>query len=70
MEYIINYFNSSTNYGIQNKSNSYNLIYDIIRSSEDKDNIIILIKKNMGLTFYNDFVSYAIRKNLILEHII
>ena len=55
---------------MQNINNIYNFIYDIIKmenNEEYKKKVITHIKKNIGITFYNDFISYCIKKNLDID---
>lgn len=55
---------------MQNMNNIYNFIYDIIKMENDEEyeeRVLIQIKKNIGVTFYNDFMAYCIKKNLDIK---
>ena len=69
MNYLLSYMTSATNYKIQNINNVYNLIYDIIKlcDEEKKKEIGELIKKDIGMTFYNNFKLYLMKKNLDID---
>ena len=70
MNYLIDYLTHNTGYKMQNINNIYNFIYDIIKmenNEEYKKKVITHIKKNIGITFYNDFISYCIKKNLDID---
>ncbi len=64
--YIFDYLlkNNFTNYKYQNMNNVYNFIYDITNENNEEE-IEKAIKKNIGLTFYEDYKTYLFRKNLI-----
>lgn len=68
MNYVLDYLISSkTNYAYQNMNNIYNFVYEIIEmqeTPEKKQRIIIMIKKEIGLTFLNNYNSYCLRKGL------
>lgn len=77
MNYITDYFfrNITANYQCINMNNQYNFIISILNMPEIDDNckkyIIEHLKINCGLTFFNSFRDYCIRKlgiknNLIL----
>ena len=67
---MINLMSSSTNYRMFNVANIYNLIWDIIRLNENKeDEILFIIKKQCGMNFYNSFVAYCIRKDMKFDTI-
>ena len=70
METLMNYMTFSAGYKMTNVNNIYNFIYDLIMLENEiayKKKVLILIKKNMGMCFYNNFVSYIIKKNLDLD---
>jgi len=74
MNYLIDYVvgNSKSPYGYQNLNNVYNFIYDMIlieNNDEYKRRVLILVKKNIGITFYNNFISYCIKKELDISFI-
>lgn len=70
MNYFLDYFSKSAGYKMQNMNNIYNFIYDIIKMENDEEyeeRVLIQIKKNIGVTFYNDFMAYCIKKNLDIK---
>lgn len=68
MEYIGKFIlgTSLSNWRIQNKVNIFNLLYDILYISDElqRANIIMLIKKNIGITIYDEFKIYVMKKGL------
>lgn len=71
MNYIIDYAMKKTSspYSYVNVCNMYNLLYCVIKSADDeqkKKDFIEMIKLNMGMTFYNDFMAYLLKKDLHL----
>lgn len=67
MEYIFRYLTSTSNYKLTNQINVFNFIYDVIQLNPDKsDEIMAMIKKNIGMEFFRSFESYAFRKGLEL----
>ena len=67
MDYILKSFIQYSGYRLQNTSNMYNFMYDIIQlqdNKESKEKIMNLIKQNIGITFYNDFSLYTMKKYL------
>lgn len=70
MESLISYMSFSAGYKMTNVNNIYNFIYDMIMLENDneyKKKVVIMIKKNIGMTFYNNFMGYCIKKNLDIE---
>lgn len=69
MNYVFDYMiRSNSNYAYTNVCNIYNFIYDIIKlqeTDEGKDKIYELVRKNLGMTVYNDMKAYFIRKSMI-----
>lgn len=65
LDYIVS---NNTNYAYLNTNNIYNFIYEIIKkceSDEEKEEIKSLIKLHIGMSFYNNFISYCSRKGLL-----
>jgi hypothetical protein len=70
MESLFSYMTFSAGYKMTNINNIYNFIYDMIMIENDdryKHRVITMIKKNIGMTFYNNFMAYCIKKNLDIE---
>ena len=72
--YIFDYVCKNTNtsnYKYQNMNNIYNFIYEISegKTEEEIKELNNKIKKNIGMTFYNDYRSYLFRKGLMENNI-
>ena len=67
--YIFDYMiRSNSNYGYMNVNNLYNFIYEIIEiqeNEEDKERILKKMKIQVGLRFYNNYISYCNRKGIL-----
>lgn len=61
---LLNIFNSKTNYKYINMPNVFNFIISMLENKNNDDRKIIIdkIKINMGMTFYNEFQQYYIKK--------
>ena len=67
MNYVLDYVMKSTNYSCQNMNNIYNLIYHTIKlleTEEKKQEVLLLIKTEVGLTFLTNYNAYCLRKGL------
>ena len=69
MDYLLNFASgvtllSNSNHRICNVVNIYNFIIDILNNSSDDDRIdtVQSIKTHIGLTFFDDFRQYVMRK--------
>lgn len=66
--YLIDYFiKNNSNYAYTNMCNLYNFIYDLVdmhEDPEDKDKILNMVKKNLGMSIYSGYISYSNRKGL------
>lgn len=67
MDNLVKFIFDKSNYSLQNRINLYNFCVDVIQINNDeeyKKKILKLIKKNIGLSFYNELIQYCIRKDL------
>ena len=68
--YIASYILGNSNYKIQNINNIYNFIICMLdnKKNEERQEILKLIKINIGMNFYNDFKIYYYNKlNISLD---
>lgn len=62
--YIFEYLNSSSNYSIENTSNLFNCLYQILLlvDKDKQKEIIEIMKIQIGLKFVDQFKQYIFRK--------
>jgi len=70
MNYLFQIINSSTNYKAVNMPNIHNLLFDIIdlTPKDKRKEFHKLIKKNMGIQFFDNFSFYCSRKKLDISY--
>ncbi len=67
MEFFYYLIKNNSNYRLKNINNIYNCLidlYDNFDGEDDKQKINKSIVKNIGVSFFNDFKAYCIRKNI------
>jgi len=73
MEYLYGLSMFQKNYSITNQNNIYNFVVEVINMDDDfifKKAVIQSIKTNIGMTFYENFKQYVMKKYPIDSNIV